>query len=156
MKEYTEDFERARKLWPGVKRGCDTELAYLKSKHKDWIKVIPLMYPAIEQQIKRRQSKIQTTPQPFIPPWKNFKTWLCNRCWEETEGSEVDPAIESRKRAKEEEQEKQKARDMYGKYFREKTTTELADILKSDNSFHKYYHWLIKEIIAERGKQCST
>jgi hypothetical protein len=36
--DYTDEFDIARKAWPGIKRGLETELKCLK-KHKDWRKV---------------------------------------------------------------------------------------------------------------------
>ena len=75
-------FEVARKLYPGTKRGYQTEFDNFKKKHKDWNKVLPLLLPAIQYQIDwRRRAKSKFMP-PFIPPWKNFKTWMNNRCWE--------------------------------------------------------------------------
>ncbi len=148
--QYTAEFDKARKLWPGVKRGCNTELSYLKSKHRDWAKVIPLMYSAIEQQIIRHDQKANAYRPEFVPPWKNFKTWLFNRCWEETEGTEVDPKEEERKERMAIEREKQKGRTEYGQFFREKLTKELEGFLASDIDFYKYYSWLITEILSER------
>ena len=70
-------FNSARKLYPGTKRGNDTEFEDFKKKHKDWETVLPLLEPAIKAQIQWRQSD------EWHPEWKNFKTWLSNRSWEE-------------------------------------------------------------------------
>ena len=145
------EFDKARKLWPGVKRGRETEFVCLK-KHKDWKDVVPLLYPAIEQQIIRHHNKAIAYPSVFVPPWKNFKTWLNNRCWEEVEGTEVDPAEERRKGQMCIEKEKQKTRDDYDRFFREKTIEELKGFLVSGVDFYRYHSWLIKEIISEKQK----
>jgi len=71
-------FEEARKIYPGTKRGLDTEFTNFKKKHKDWRNILPLLKPAIERQIQSRE--IATG---FVPNWKNFQTWINNRCWEE-------------------------------------------------------------------------
>lgn len=74
-----EDFEVARKLYPGTKRGKDTEFVNYKKKHKDWGAVTKLLRPAIELQIKWRENANGD----FRPDWKNFSTWINNRCWED-------------------------------------------------------------------------
>jgi len=71
-------FEEARKLFPGNKRGLETEYDYLRKKHTDWEVVIPLLKPAIEAQIAWRQNANGE----FRPPWKDFKSWTYNRYWE--------------------------------------------------------------------------
>jgi hypothetical protein len=89
-------FDESRKLYPGIKRGLDTEFEYFK-KHKDWKKCLELLEPAINNQIRlREQIKAQNK---FVPEWKHFKTWIYNRCWEEQitliddSKSEVDAAL---------------------------------------------------------------
>ncbi len=76
--EYILFFNEARKIFPSTKRGNQTEFDNFVKKHKDWKKVLPLLKPAIEQQIQIRE---KTTG--FVPNWKNFQTWINNRCWEE-------------------------------------------------------------------------
>tara|TARA_R100001244_G_scaffold121574_5_gene91203 strand:+ start:1090 stop:1701 length:612 start_codon:yes stop_codon:yes gene_type:complete len=72
------DFDIARKLHRGTKRGNETEFEDFKKKYKDYKTIIPLLQPAIESQIEWRA---KTTD--FIPHWKNFKTWINQRCWED-------------------------------------------------------------------------
>lgn len=74
------EFDKARELYPGSKRGLDTEFDYFKKKIKDWKKVVTLLYPAIEKQIKSRAVKKQKGE--FIPEWKGFSSWIYNRYWE--------------------------------------------------------------------------
>jgi hypothetical protein len=83
---YLEIFESARKAYQGTKRGCQTEFDDFTRKHKDWKEVLPLLEAVIKRQIDNREKlkfARQTDRNVFIPPWKNFKTWLYNRCWEE-------------------------------------------------------------------------
>jgi len=68
-------FDEARRIYQGTKRGLETEFGNFIQKHKDWKKVLPLLKPAVEWQIMWRKADGQW--------WKNFKTWINNRCWEE-------------------------------------------------------------------------
>ena len=82
LKENKElaEFEKARTLYPGTKRGGKTEFGNFCKKHKDWRSVISLMGPAIQLQIDWRKS---ARGDEFRPAWKHFSTWINNRCWEE-------------------------------------------------------------------------
>jgi len=77
-------FDQARKAYPGVKRGLDTELKDFKKKHQgksqSYAEILPLLLPAIKSQIQSRAAQEQAGQ--WIPPWKHFKTWLSQRCWE--------------------------------------------------------------------------
>ena len=79
-KEYISIFNDARKLFGGTKRGNETEFHNFTRKHKDWREVLPLIKPAIETQSRWRQN---VSTGDFRPPWKNFQTWINNRCWED-------------------------------------------------------------------------
>ena len=145
--KYTDDFDIARKAWPGVKRGCETEIKCLK-KHKDWLKVIPLLLPAIEEQIRRHRLKKQLNV--FVPPWKHFQTWLNNRCWEEEEQLAISkPSQLSMKEYCERRKERER-KEQQG-YLESKTTAALLD-LKADRKA-LVAHWLIDEILNERNRQ---
>ena len=72
-------FDIARRTYPGVKRGLDTEWSVF-IKNKDWKEVLPLLMPAIRKQISWREWLKNKNR--FIPQWKNFQTWLNQRCWE--------------------------------------------------------------------------
>jgi len=78
LKKAKEIFEQARKIYPGTKRGLDTEFVYFCKMHKDWRDVLPLLKPAIERQISYRKKA-----KGFVPEWKHFKTWLYSKSWEE-------------------------------------------------------------------------
>ena len=40
-----------------------------------------MLKPAIENQIQAKKAKEQKGK--FVPEWKNLKTWINQRCWEE-------------------------------------------------------------------------
>jgi hypothetical protein len=75
-------FEIARKMYPGVKRGLETEWGVF-IKNKDWRTALPLLVPAIRKQMAWREWCKNSNR--FAPEWKNFKTWLHkdNRGWED-------------------------------------------------------------------------
>ena len=74
-------FEKARKEYPGTKRGLKTEFDNFKKKHKDWKDAILLLSSSIENQILvKTQLKEQNK---FVPEWKHLRTWINQRCWEE-------------------------------------------------------------------------
>ena len=129
-----------------------------------------MLYPAIENQILRRRKKLSTGD--FVPPWKNFKTWLNNNCWEEEENSIEDPErIAENKKAKaflkakeevaekahlekcdrEREERRQEIREADGPKFRKLSTDKLRAILK-DRTKQLWItrYWLIEEILKER------
>lgn len=89
-------FDEFRTIYPGIKRGNETEYEYFK-KHKDWEVCLPLLLPAIKNQILMYdQIKLQGK---FVPEWKHLKTWIYNRCWEDEiipsneKNSEVENAL---------------------------------------------------------------
>lgn len=99
-----EIFNEAREKFPGTKRGNNTEFENFK-KHKDWKDILPLLLPAIENQIKYRTS---IPSDKFIPEWKNFKTWIYQRCWEEEipgKAKKEDQAAVARKKMRKEHEE---------------------------------------------------
>lgn len=79
--EFEEEFEKFRKLYPGVKRGLSTEFENLKRKHKDWKRIVPLLTEAIRNEISFHESK--SARGEFVPQYKNLSTWINNRCWEQ-------------------------------------------------------------------------
>ena len=80
MDKEKEIFNSVRELFPGTKKGNDTEYDNFVKKHKDWKDVLPLLLPAVEKQIKYRAN---IPSDKFIPEWKNFQTWIYQRCWED-------------------------------------------------------------------------
>jgi len=75
-----EIFESFRKQYLGNKRGLETEFTDFK-KHKDWKECLDLLLPALEKQKEARN--IKSSKGSFVPEWKNLKTWINQRCWEE-------------------------------------------------------------------------
>ena len=73
-------FDQARKIYQGRKRGLDTEFKDFQ-KHRDWKEALLLLQPAIVKQTRHRE-ELQKSGQ-WCPEWKNFKTWINQRCWEE-------------------------------------------------------------------------
>lgn len=80
-KNEKENFEKARKLYPGDKRGLDTEFANFIKKHKDWKEVVDTLEEKIKMQISVHALK--TKQGVFVKEWKMFQTWINNRSWEE-------------------------------------------------------------------------
>jgi uncharacterized protein YdaU (DUF1376 family) len=74
-------FEKARVLYPGTKRGLETEFENFKKKHKDWKQVVLILEEKIQAQIRVRDYRKGLNE--FVPEWKNFSTWINQRCWEE-------------------------------------------------------------------------
>ena len=63
----------------GTVKGLGTEFSNFKHRYKDWGKILPLLLPAIEKQIAWRKD----AGGDFRPCWKNFQTWINQRCWED-------------------------------------------------------------------------
>ena len=83
-----EVFNEFRILYPGKKRGNETEFKDFTKKHKDWKEVLSLLLPAVKGQIKHREN---IPPGKFVPEWKYLKTWINQRNWEEEFETESDP-----------------------------------------------------------------
>lgn len=75
-----EEFESGWDQYPGNKRGMSTELEYFKKKHSDWKDVVGGLSFAVSLEIMQREA--DSKAKQFVPPWKHFKTWIGNRCWE--------------------------------------------------------------------------
>ena len=80
-KEYMEMFNQFRLIYPGSKRGNETEFNDLLKWHPDWEKIVPDLKRRLLKQISDRELMKQADM--FIPPWKMLKTYLHNRSWEE-------------------------------------------------------------------------
>lgn len=76
-----EDFENFRKIYPGTKKGYNTEFENFKKKHKDWKQVMPLLYNLLMNQINAKEYQMRIGV--FVPPWKHLTTYINQRCWEE-------------------------------------------------------------------------
>lgn len=71
------EFEKVRKLYPGTKRGLDTEFANF-IKHQDWKAVLSILFGSLEYQIEQKNKSTG-----FVPEWAHFQTWINQRKWEE-------------------------------------------------------------------------
>ena len=86
-------FKAFVKIYPGVKRGVDTELADFKKKHKAWRKLSVQLKPNLLRQMGEREAKIvhissleragNRNHGLMVAPWKNLKTYLNQSCWTE-------------------------------------------------------------------------
>lgn len=72
-------FERFRVLFPGKKRGLETELKAFQ-KHKDWKTELTKLESAITAEITDRQEKKKVGA--FVPEWSMLSTYLNQRRWE--------------------------------------------------------------------------
>ncbi len=73
------DFEQARKLYPGRKRGFGQEWENFRKKYgMKMTAICPLLKPAIEAQIAYR-----ATTKDWCPQWKHFATWINGGWWTE-------------------------------------------------------------------------
>jgi hypothetical protein len=80
MDDIKTEFDHARMTYPGTKRGLDTEYAEIK-RHKDYKEIVPKLVSIIVRQIE--YYKWLKNNNKFCPPWKHFRTWIHNRCWED-------------------------------------------------------------------------
>lgn len=92
MTPYEEQFEVARLIYPGRKRGLLTEFANFKKKHKDWKEVLSLLALAIQKQ-EDEKARLLVCHE-FCPRWPDFATWINGRRWEDEM-----PAPQSAKKA---------------------------------------------------------
>jgi hypothetical protein len=86
-----EVFEKFRKVFPGSKRGLDTEYENFQKKYKNWIEILPLLLPAIEKQIEIHDAKINAKQ--FAPEYPMLSTWINQKRWEEEVTIEVKQTI---------------------------------------------------------------
>lgn len=83
------EFEKARKAFPGAKRGLETEWGNFTRKHpKDPASIVPLLFPAIEA-AKAYRAKVSRLQGAFLPDWKHFQTWINGKHWEDEFPTEV-------------------------------------------------------------------
>jgi len=85
-------FQSSVKKYPGSKGGVETEFTnYQKKYPEEWKGALVLIEPAIDKEIKHRKnvkSQIDANVQGLhLAPWKNFSTWINNKCWEQEHGT---------------------------------------------------------------------
>ena len=79
LNETKQIFEDFRKLYPGDKRGLETEFKNFLKKNKPGI--ANLLLPALHKEIEHR-NKAQLKNM-FVPGWKHLSTWINKKCWEQ-------------------------------------------------------------------------
>ena len=77
--EDLQTFEVARKYYKGVRKGLQTEFDNF-TKHKDWKQCLPLLLPAMLLEAADKKQTFDRNG--FQQQWKNFSTWINQRCWE--------------------------------------------------------------------------
>lgn len=80
-----EDFDLARRSYPGSRRGLCVEWVNFKSKHPGYREIVPMLLPAIR--LEKAHKDAQRAANAFCPEWKNFKTWLNQSCWTQEFGA---------------------------------------------------------------------
>ncbi len=83
--QFKELFETARTEYPGTVRGLDVEWDYLevvcRKYNLDVEQIVSEISVAVGRLLEWRVAALAAGD--FVPPPKNFKTWLHNRCWTE-------------------------------------------------------------------------
>ena len=77
-------FDSARKAYPGTKLGLDTEWKNFLKANKPEISDLLMLAIEKEKAYKEKCALLGS----FVAPWKNFKTWVNQKCWEQ-EFSEI-------------------------------------------------------------------
>jgi hypothetical protein len=96
-KEFKVLFDEFRKMYPGSKRGLDTEFENFHKKNPDYGEIIPLLIPSLEKLISWREKKRNAGQ--FVPEWANLQTWINQRRWEvELEQVDTSPTDEVKSR----------------------------------------------------------
>lgn len=91
----SQEFESARKAYPGTKRGHDPEWTNFLKKHgREKRRIIPLLLPAIHRELAHKTGLKAAGA--FCPEWKNFQTWINGEFWT-TEYNSVSAAISQEK-----------------------------------------------------------
>lgn len=91
-------FDTARKLYKGQKRGLETEFSCLRNKHNDYREIVQLLYTSIQAEIVHKEKLVAAGQ--FCPEWPHFSTWLNQRRWEQEFPEVVDRAAEAEKSRK--------------------------------------------------------
>lgn len=73
------EFENFRQKYRGRKRGLDVEFNNLKSKHKNWREIIPLLLPSLNKQLawfdKAKELNAWSPQYPMLQTWVNQSRW---------------------------------------------------------------------------------
>lgn len=81
ISSFSVQFDEARSIYPGSKKGNPTEFENFCKKHKDWKEVLPILKDKITAYKEWREAKLQI--EKWAPDYKNFSTWINGRHWED-------------------------------------------------------------------------
>jgi hypothetical protein len=76
-----EVFDTFQLIYPGQKQSTKTEIEFFKKSHHNYKEYLPLITPAVKNQIKWRRE--MSAAAMFVPAWKSLKNWLAQKSWEE-------------------------------------------------------------------------
>lgn len=83
-----DEFEKARKAYPGKKRSLETEWANFKKKNPKGISaIVLLLLPAILTAKAHKEKLLKLNA--FVPNWPAFEVWINGKRWEEEFETEV-------------------------------------------------------------------
>lgn len=82
LKSLKDSFDLFHSKFLGEKRKEETELKNLMHcfPYTEWQQIIPLLNPAIDEQIKYKEYQIEKDN--FSPQWKSLNNWIQKKCWE--------------------------------------------------------------------------
>ncbi|MCD7936296.1 MAG: hypothetical protein LUG98_05490 [Tannerellaceae bacterium] len=80
-KEEKTLFEEFHRMYPGIKRGVETEFEHFRKTHPDYFVVLPLLLPGIKKRISWVSQ--QQSQGLFAPQYPMLQTWINERRWEE-------------------------------------------------------------------------
>ncbi len=80
LNKYISVFEEFRKIYPGTKRGLQTEFDNFKKKHSDWKAILPLLLTSIQKEVEFHENAKKNNL--FVPGYANLSTWINKRNWE--------------------------------------------------------------------------
>ena len=72
-------WKKVIQTYPGGQRAADTEFAHFQV-HPDWFVCLPLLLPAIENQIQHNEDRLLSDG--FDMKWKSLANWISSRDWE--------------------------------------------------------------------------
>lgn len=75
-----QEFRDFMALYPGTKRGLETEFRQFK-KHRDWKEVLPILKTSVENYIAWRSAQMMKAGV-FVPAIPHLSTWINQRRWE--------------------------------------------------------------------------
>jgi hypothetical protein len=93
LDEHLSMFNQFRWLYPGRKRGNDTEFDNFRKRHNDWKDVLPQLTALLDAEIKAK-AKMKNQGK-FVPEWPTLSVYINQRRWEVDWGTPSYPTIQS-------------------------------------------------------------